>query len=102
VPTATTKKLAPSTARRKCKEFFAANNIDVLDINVSGYGLQLNLWSPPGTNWVSSGGNHCLTIHYFTDAGAAWVALWEDVKHGLTECNVEDCDTCTEEKETTR
>lgn len=80
------------TARQEVLEFISVNSVDMED-NSTAKELDLNLWSPAGKVW-SATGCHTLSVHFWNDKPAGWKYLLEDVRLGLEDCEILDCEGC--------
>lgn len=75
------------------------HDIKVYDYSISGFKVDITLWTPKGTRFKALGTHNAVAV-FWPEPGygknEAWKELAEDLNGGLEECTDPTCDTCTD------
>jgi hypothetical protein len=86
--------------RTRLLAYCEEHDIKVYDYSIRGHSVEISIWTPKG-KMLKHLSQHSAKVWFYVGGDGwtkddAWGELLDDLKAGLTDCTVPNCDTCND------
>ena len=86
--------------RSKVLAYCKYHDIKVYDHSIPGQQVDISIWTPKG-KMLKDLSQHTVKVWFYVGGDGwtkddAWAEILDDLKAGLTDCTVSNCDTCND------